>query len=288
MSAKERASLSGAKGDASAPFQRLLVGVDGSRASEHAGRWAAEIARLGRARATVLHVTAPTGILPPAGTDAATAPSLQRVLDAVIEELDAADAAAERLVTPGEPRAEVVRASHLARADLVCLGARGSAAARRVALGSVTEAVAARAAASVLVARGPPPAKRVLAASDGSPNGERALAVAKRLAEGWGVPLDVLVVVEGDLADARLPLASPEREPLLRAEVEVHSLLASGNAAEQIVAHAKSRGANLVVLGSRGASGEAKTAPGRVADRVLRGAAATVLMVKPHPADLKP
>lgn len=282
MNAKEQVTSSSGPSFAGPLFPRMLVGIDGSRGSQQAARWGMEIARLGRTRATVLHVSPPVGALPSATRGGEGAIALQRALESAVDDLRDAGVSTERLATQGEPRVEVVRAALLGRADLICLGARGKTATRRISLGGVAEAAKDRAAASLLLARGPPPAKRILAAKDASADSDRALAVATALAERWRVPLDVLHVVEGDIADAQLPLAADDADiaPLIRSSAEIHSLLASGDPAEQIIAKAKERGANLIVIGCRGAGGGTKTTPGQVAERVLRASQASVLMTR--------
>lgn len=283
MTAARRAAVSAGMPTSASPYPRILVAIDGSRSSQHAGRWASDIARLGRAHATVLHVSQPMGVLPNARGREPPAETLQRAIERTLALFRGVDVPAERLVTQGDVRTEIVRAALLGRADLVCLGARGRTPLRRAPLGRVAATVKERVGSSVLLARGAPPAKRILAATDGSPESRRALEVAVWLAERWSVPLDVLHVVSGDIADAQLPLAThhADVEPFLRSTAEIRSLLASGEPAEQIVAKAKDGGANLIVLGGRGTGGE--RTQGQVAERVLRTSPVSVLIVKASP-----
>jgi nucleotide-binding universal stress UspA family protein len=133
---------------------------------------------------------------------------------------------------------------------------------------------------------------RVLFAYDGSPFAKRALRYAARFEHG----LEALVISVSPVlieAPATEQSTDPEhgrREALEQLEearrllselgVEAEALHAFGNPAEEIIAAAEQRGADLIVVGQRGRSAIARFIEGSVTDRVVRHASCDVLVVR--------
>lgn len=127
---------------------------------------------------------------------------------------------------------------------------------------------------------------------DGSETAKRALARAAELAQGGGsvsvvsvvslhlggvhgaVPIDPDEVSQRsvDLSDARATLVDKGLEPTL---VEGH-----GDPAEVIVEAAKSGGADLVIVGTRGRNAVQRTLLGSVSSKVVHDAPCDVLVVR--------
>jgi nucleotide-binding universal stress UspA family protein len=146
----------------------IVVGVDGSAASLEALRWAAEEARLRRARVVALHAwvfvpAAPIGdpgmIAIPAGDlvgqlEAETEAARTEVADAVTQVFGSEpDVEVEQRLTENEPGEALVAESETA--DLVVVGSHGRSGLRAAILGSVSRHVFEHARCPVVVVRVP-------------------------------------------------------------------------------------------------------------------------------------
>jgi universal stress protein A len=145
----------------------------------------------------------------------------------------------------------------------------------------------------------PPNPPKYLVAIDGSPGSRRALDVAMRLAKGADAELDVVTVedyrqVARDLRNPRQAarvmrkvrescdtLVERARQRASKAGIETHSrVLDSDEPAATLAGFAKSQGADLIIVGSRGRSQARQMVLGSVAERVVRLAPCTVVVVR--------
>ena len=204
--------------------------------------------------------------------------------DAALEEaLKAAreagiDAAAE--IRPGhDPRPILL--GEAARADLLVVGGHGGSRAGGIALGGVASAAAHRATVPVLIARRPPDApfpERILAATDGSPDAERAVELTARIAHRHRSQVYLLSVDPVSHGDTKR-IAVDAVNLTAELGVEPAVVRASGHAAEHILATAVAERVSLVVVGSRGLTGV--RALGSVSERVAHRAPCSVLVARP-------
>lgn len=251
-------------------FTRILVGVDGSpegdAALAQARRLLAEGGELVALVVCVEHLAVHTGL------------EAARVADELHAEAEetAARARSELAGLPGarvelvHGRAEPTLLHHAERmgATLVVVGSHSRSRAAGIVLGSVATALLHEAPTSVLIARAPEGPegfpRRIAAGTDGSPQAEAAVAVARSLAGRFDAGLHVVVAEGGKPphAEALGGVAGLERDP--RAPVD--AILAA--AAE----------ADLVVVGSRGLHGP--RALGSVSERVAHRAPCSVLVVR--------
>lgn len=290
-------------------IRTILVGVDFSEPSEAAFEVALAWAREFGARLRLLHAYE----LPRPGV----AEYRVDIPDTLWERvrsgaLQAVNALRERAVARGvEASAEVCEgpaAEALARAaeqeaDLLVVGTHGHRGVERLWLGSVAERTARTAPCSVLAARcvegrGPGTPGRILAATDFSEAAQGAVEVAADLARRLRVPLDLVhafglpavaaspydVVLTGAILDEAR--ASAERllgeaaARLSSSGVDVEQHLAHTPAAEALAAAAGELGADLVVMATHGHTGLKHALLGSVAERTLRIAPCSVLIVK--------
>ena len=141
--------------------------------------------------------------------------------------------------------------------------------------------------------------KAILVPVDGSDSSARAAAFAAKLAEPLGAKLILLHVYDAPAA-ALLGLASmgsdavhaaldkvaqSSFERALKAigdqgALTLEKKATTGHPFEEIVSHAKSLGADLIVMGSRGLSPIQEIMLGSVSDRVLRFAPCAVTIVR--------
>ncbi len=296
--------------------QRVVVGVDFSEPSVAAVRWTArELA--GDAELVLVHaVDVPDppsflrGRFPPRETLAGTA---HQGADRKLRELSTSLGVQRIWLEVRDGRADEVIGAVAAeyRADLVVTGAHGERGGVLKQLGSTAERVVRGAPAPVLLAREPLPAKpaTVLVAMD-----EDGLTAALQqwttfLAARFDAAVTGFHVVSETVLGRLVSLAAivsgtPEPEiPSLglgaledanvwMSELVTHGLdrtrtrgeVAYGDPAHEIVAAAERLSAQLIVLGRHRAGGLRRTLLGSVADRVLRAAPCSVLVVgEPSP-----
>ena len=289
----------------------ILVGVDGSDSAIEATRWAArEAERRGVGLRLVQAFGWPRGRhLGDPGLGVEYRQAMHRLGEQQVAAAAGAagdvapDVVVEQLVEDGYPIPRLVADSR--EAQLVVVGDRGLGAVTGLLIGSVAVAVAAHAACPVVVVRGAvqgvtgPPQGPVVVGVDGSPVSEAALAFAFAVAAGRNAPL-VAVHTWWDLAidPALAPLLDWEAiegdEHQLLAErlagwgekypdVEVRRVVTRDRAAHALIA--RTEGAQLVVVGSRGRGGFAGLLLGSVSHAVLHRASCPVAIVRSAAAE---
>lgn len=140
--------------------------------------------------------------------------------------------------------------------------------------------------------------KAIICAIDGSEHAMRAAEQAAELSKRYGVPLSLVHVVEPYAPPVDLPgmsfvdLIEPQRkaagelvaraakELKARLGVEAQTEVRLGSPGAEIVHAAEDRGADLIVVGSRGHGAVKRLLMGSVADRVVHLAQGSVLVVR--------
>jgi universal stress protein A len=122
--------------------------------------------------------------------------------------------------------------------------------------------------------------RQILFASDFSPHASHAFDAALALAQHFGARLHLLHVVRHSHEEqaARTRLESFARERVKAAESVV--VVATGQAAAQIVSHARREKVDLIVMGTHGRTGLAHVVRGSVAEAVMRRAPCLVLTIR--------
>lgn len=275
----------------------IVVGVDGSKESLAALRWASDLAA-GR-DATVRAVLVwslldqhpqPGERFDPGYDDAAALADLDQ---AVTAELGDAAAAVERHVTCDLPVDGLLTAG--LDADLLVVGARGRGGFKGLLLGSVSRKVLERATVPVAVVRGPAPGAggRVLVGVDGSASSMAALRWAAHEAGRRGATLAVLhawsVPWPVDLQAHAMVLATMEeqaKKTLAAAvaavpdDVKVEGILLEGGAAASLLEASRS-GTELLVVASRGRSGPLASLLGSVSHHLASHAPVPLVVLPP-------
>lgn len=289
-------------------MNQVLYATDFSPASLAAWPAARELTRVLGAELVVLHAVPPlTG--PPEGYFAADI--FSRYWEGAREEAEAqiaklvAEAQRENLkvrsrVDKGRAADQILQAAVEEQAGLVVVGTAGRSGLQQVFIGSVADEVLRRAPCPVLTVG--PAGVRVtgsgplLYATDFSPAAAAAWPTVEALALASGAEVVLLHVMPEVPED---PRTSPAERARLeagyrrRAEQSVAALLATsrlphgrvktilthGVAEEQIVNHAYTVGAGVIVLGTRGWSGLLRWTLGSAAHRVIRTAPCPVLTI---------
>ena len=282
---------------------RILFATDGSRDADLA---ASTVVALAKETGSELHVvTVGSEEYPPHGAYRPLARRSRRlaqeVLNGQVEKIEHLHGTiAKSHLRLGRAAEEVVGLAEEIGAGLIVLGSRGLGPLRRLAMGSVSDAVVRHAHCPVMVVRWKPvvfPAK-ILLATDGSEEAELAASTVVALAKETGSELHVVTVALGypyvyAYYDVRHP-AEVERGQREAREVldrQVDRIRGAGGAVtkahfgagvpeEEIVVLAEELGADLVVLGSRGLGGMRRALVGSVSDSVARHAHCPVLVVR--------
>jgi nucleotide-binding universal stress UspA family protein len=243
------------------------------------------------------------GSVPSPELDAAVTASANETLGQVVERLGSSGRSVDGSVLRGRAASTIIDDAREFRADLVIVGSRGHGAIATLLLGSVSSEVVDHAPCPVLVARGRS-LTRVVFATDDSPSAQGAEAILAQWPIFGGLPIHVLSVAEvvhpwttgiaptmyGQVLDAyaaELRESKAEHQQtatnaaarLRESGRHVDPEMRDGDAAGEIVAAAEKRGADLIVLGSRGRTGLTRLLLGSVARNVLSGSTASVLVV---------
>jgi nucleotide-binding universal stress UspA family protein len=297
-------------------FARILLATDGSPGAQRAAEVAARIAKSFDSEVTVLSaIPSISAMAPPLEGEYYS--HLINKADDIADKAasifkNAAVAVSEKEVPQG--RASVVETileyATQEKTDLIVVGTRGLGGFKRAVLGSVSSGVAEHASSATLVVR---PSKkkeatqgirRILVATDGSPNGQRALETAVDLAKGLKAELRITHVVfvptlfwSMGVPGSAIPTDKIEED----AEKVAREILAEAakfakdkgvaapkeelvtdlvSPAQGIVQLAERDGVDVVVVGTRGNGGFKKLLLGSVANSVLHYAGCSVLVVK--------
>jgi monovalent cation/proton antiporter MnhG/PhaG subunit len=204
----------------------------------------------------------------------------------------------DSVVRQGDPASTIADEARAFGADLVVIGSRDLGAVRTLFSGSVAAATIDAAPCSVLVARTPAVARLVLGA-DGTDDSDAAVDAVARWPIFRDVVVDVLSVAmdlpatgsptaEGGMAataarSRRQRLADGVATRLATAGLRATAHVRDGDAASQIVGFAGTRGADLIVLGTRQRTGLTRALLGSVGRTVVSTAGVSVLIVKAGP-----
>lgn len=292
-----------ADADHQVSLSNILVATDFSPASEAALGFALAIARRYESRIYVAHVILPNSyqLVPPEAVE----PTYELVRRHAEEEM--ADLLVsgrlrsvvhEVLLEEGLLWPTLANMIHKHSVQLVIVGTHGRTGTRKLLLGSAAEEIF-RVADCPVMTVGPqvktePPQevelKRILYATDFTAKGERAAAYALSLAQEHQAELTLLHVIEnGDGVSSknvaalramflkRLEAIVP---PQARSWCDPTCVVTVGNSADEILAVARERASDLIVLGVRRATGFAGHLPASRAYKVVCQAQCSVLTVR--------
>jgi nucleotide-binding universal stress UspA family protein len=278
-------------------FERILVPLDGSETAEAA---LAYVALLPSEQVRLLAVESDQADLSAVCT---AAHDCRAYLEAVAAPPREQGRDVDTLVAFGNPAEQILALA--AAADLVVLGSHGHGGVKRFVLGSVADEVARHAPVPVMVVRGGavlPPAvqlTRIVVPLDGSDLAEQAVPVAAAVAADLGVPVHLMRVLDVDALRATVQAGIHAAAAYLRSQEEIQRY-AEEYLAEQVqqlrnrdlTATAEVligspavtlldaiRPDDLVVMTTHGRGGVRRWLLGSVADKLVRAAAAPVLLV---------
>lgn len=268
-------------------MMRVLAATDLSDAADHALREGAALAATAGGAFAVIHVLPP--LHPISVLDA-------RATEAVRARVARVAEPHELFVEVGSAYAEIVRRAEGWRADTVIVGSHGQSGIARV-LGGVAGRVVRHAHCRVLVVRPSPARGLVLAATDLSEPSLPAIVAGAEEARRRGARLRVVHAVgflELQLALLReAGSAAPRghgngndgwlrqlRAIVAGAGIDAECAILENDAAAAVARDAESSGAEVVVVGCHGRTGLARVALGSVAEKIVRVAPCSVLVVR--------
>jgi len=271
------------------PIKQILFATDGSEFSSGAQRVAIALAKRCGASLTVMTIVLSTQDLEGVGTHGLREQleqEAQAVLAGVVAAARERDIpCATQLVYGEQPHQEIVDTALELAPDLIVLGRRGKRGLARFMVGHATAQVAGLAPCPVLMVprAGELWQRRILLASDGSEACVPAEALAIALARLCQLPLSLVSVTSPSHNAEHKAAAQSALDRLLArvraAGLEGEALLAEGRPEEVVVATAASRGADLIVVGSRGRAGLRRLLLGSVSERIMGLAQGPVLIV---------
>lgn len=282
---------------------RIVVGVDGSAASELALGWAVEVARLRDATVRAVHAwqLIVTGDIYGYGAWDQTAleETARAVLDESVERVDAAGLSTpvERVLLHGPAASTLLDAA--GDADLVVVGTRGRGGFAGLLLGSVSHQVVQHAPCPAVVVPSTwerAPQQQIVVGVDGSENARAAMVWALDSARHTGATVEAVFAFDAGLAWIDVG-ASYQREWVEKASANAEAELAQivegvadpaaglavravaieGAPARVLLDRAKT--ADLLVVGSRGRGGFAGLLLGSVSQRCVENARCPVAVV---------
>ena len=271
------------------PMKHILFATDGSEFSSGAQRVAIDLAKRCGADLTAMTIVLSTQDLEGVGTHGLREQleeEAQAILAGVVAAAEGAGVGcATQLVYGDQPHQEIIDTALELAPDLIVLGRRGKRGLARFMVGHATAQVAGLAPCPVLMVprAGELWQRRILLASDGSEACAPAEALSIDLARLCQLPLTLISVVSPSHNAERKAIAQTALDRLLArvqaAGLEGEALLAEGRPEEVVVNTAGDRGADLIVVGSRGRTGLKRLLLGSVSERIMGLAQGPVLIV---------
>lgn len=287
----------------------IVAAVDFSPASNRAVEWAASVAARRDAQLCLVHAVPffVTTELPLAVTDVTGEELLVAARARLADSARALQGRVRSVITKaalGPAVPVVLDAVKRHRPELLVVGTRGLQGWRHVLLGSTAERLLGTVPCPVLAVHEGDPAPperpfRVVAASDGSQDAERAIRHAARLFDlapgavllhGFQAPpvfypgideqstYDVVATARA----AAMERLAEEASTLRREGIDLRPMLREGYPPDEIVGAASTLPADLVIMGSRGQGGIKHLLLGSTAERVVQRARTPVLVVSRH------
>lgn len=286
-------------------FQSLLLPTDFAQASVEAEKAAVQLAKKFGARVSLLHVLEPMPQWPAALYELHE--TAETVLNGIARRLTEQGVnVAKVTVVTGRPAETILDAAETTHADLILCGAGKLSPFDRYSVGPTALAVIEKSKVPVLAVppQGAPPLfRKILCPVDHSPASANGLQCAAGLAGHYGSELVALSVVpevnylvaaaeSRQFEDARQQYDAKWREEF-REFLQTHPTpgvhmtteVRAGKPYEQIIAVAKERGCDVIVMGATGRTGLSRVLLGSTTRRLLADVPCSLLTIKPADAN---
>jgi len=280
---------------------KIVIGVDGSKYGRWAAGWAARLPVSKPVRVTAVHAVDLTYLKAPfmhqyvvIGNEPYLRSEIRRLEDLskrVVREtralLAALRLAGKAVCEKGAAAATLLR--HAKRGDLIAVGSRGLDALDRFLLGSVSTQVVLHAPCAVLIVKEPPrPVHRMVVAVDGSAASEKAVQfVVQNLLPQWQLRNTEIVLTHAlpllkypEVKEAVSRLLERYADKLTKAGFIVTQAPRLGRPADEIIAVAKQKQADLIVMGAKGLGAVGRLVLGSVSTKVAQHSPCSVLVAR--------
>lgn len=279
----------------------IVIGVDGSKYGRWAAGWSARLPVSRPVRVTAVHAVDLTYLKAPfmhqyavIGNEPFLRAEVRRIEDLSKRVVRETRAMLSSLRLSGKAVCEKGAAAktllrHAKRGDLIAVGSRGFDALDRFLLGSVSTQVVHHAPCSVLIVKEPPrPVHRLVVAVDGSAASEKAVRfVLQDLLPEWQLRNTEIVLVHAmpllkypEVKEAGNRLFKRYADRLTKAGFTVTQAPRLGRPAEEIIAVAKQKQADLIVMGAKGLGAVGRFILGSVSTSVAQNSPCSVLVVR--------
>jgi nucleotide-binding universal stress UspA family protein/nitrite reductase/ring-hydroxylating ferredoxin subunit len=254
------------------PYERILVGTDGSETAAVALRTATGLAQ--RTGGEV-HIVCAHG-------DGLDDQRAARVLSEARQGVRDRGVGTRTHMRAGEPAPVVLDVAGIQGADLIVVGNVGMGRARRFKLGGIAEQIAIAAPCDLLIVHTKDlegtegEYRHFLIGTDGSPTATEAARKGIELARAVGAAVTFVLV--GDPLVGAVVLEDAARAAAGVAEVQTRT--EEGDPADRLVESAREAGADLVVVGNKGMAGPRRYLLGSVPSRVAHLSPVDVLVAK--------
>jgi nucleotide-binding universal stress UspA family protein len=280
---------------------KIVIGVDGSKYGRWAAGWAARFPVSRPVRVTAVHAVDLTYLKAPfmhqyavIGNEPFLRSEVRRLEDLSKRVVRDTRAMLASLRLPGKALCEkgsaaAVLLRHAKRGDLIAVGSRGLDALDRFLLGSVSTQVLLHASCSVLIVReAPRPVHRLVVAVDGSAASEKAVRfVVEDLLPQWQQRNTEIVLVHAmpllkypEVKEAGRRLFKRHADKLTKAGFTVTEAPRLGRPADEIIAVARQKQADLIVMGAKGLGAVGRFILGSVSTKVAQHSPCSVLVVR--------
>lgn len=282
-------------------FMKIVIGVDGSKYGRWATGWAARLPVAKPVRVTAVHAVDLTYLRAPFMFQPAkigNEPFLRaevrrienlskRILRETRAMLSSLRLSGKVICQKGAAAATIVK--HARAGELIVIGSRGLDALDRFLLGSMSTQVVLHAPCSVLIVKEPPrPVHRMVVAVDGSRASETAVRfVCQDLLPQWQLRNTEIVLVHAmpllkypEVKEAGKRLFKRYADKLVKAGFTVTEAPRLGRPADEIIAVAKQKQADLIVMGAKGLGAVGRFFLGSVSIKVAQHSTCSVLVVR--------
>ncbi len=284
----------------------VIVPVDGSKYSQWALDWAAQLPFSSSTKVKALHVVDLVSLRAPltphpvivwneAIIQAETkrlAAEGKRIAAETKERLATQKLKAKVVVEQGAPGATILK--YAKKNSLIVMGSRGLSALDRFILGSVSSKVVHHAACSVLVVKQPArPLQRILFATDGSRESGRVISFLQKhflplrmREQGPAAGVEVLVMHVmpflryPELKETGRSIVAHTAKRLQKAGFRTEEVPRVGDPADEIITYAEQREVDLIVSGGRGLGAVARFFLGSTSSKILHHSHCSVLIVR--------
>ncbi|WP_455218602.1 universal stress protein [Kaarinaea lacus] len=269
-----------------ATMDKFVVASDGSKCSESAVREAIQLAkRYGSKLYAVCTAQVTLGQLEYAADVVSEFDKAAReACTSVKTSAEAEGVDCEMVIHEGEePYEHIVSEAENRQADAIIVGRRGHRGLMKLLMGSVTHLVIGHAPCKVLVVPklGKLTAQRLLVATDGSEFSDKAVSEAISLAKRTGGSLIACSVVHRSLDENMAnDYVNKVKDMASNEGVNVETIVAQGNACQEIVGAAEEKEADMIVVGTHGRTGISRFMMGSIAERVVGMADKAVMVVR--------